>query len=521
MKNILKDFLQELNIPYTRSFVNKLFNEHPHRDNMLGIHQMLDVYGVSTTGVRVERKELEALPFPCIVHVPGGFVVVREVTTSKVTYVWNGKTTESGLSDFQQRRTGNALVLDNWREAAEPDYALHQKGQLLEYVEWGLAILALLFLLISGLYLQEVGKSYLLYLFFGSGWLGLCLSLLLLQKQLFQESTIGDRVCSIFHQSDCNQILFSEKSKIGKYCWSEIGVAFFLVFLFFSAFVSSSLPALSFVSWCAMGYGVWSIYYQGVVARQWCVLCVLVQVVLWMNGVTAAACFISEPLHFSWWLLYQVALFGSAFFVCLVMLHQFTEALSVKKQLMQQTYRYKALKSKKEVFEALLEKSESYEVSSADSSVFLGNPEAPLTVTVLTNPHCNPCARMHARLEKVLKEAHGRIAVQYIFSSFNEELKDSCRFLIAAYQQLEAHEVMHLYSQWYESGKYEVSAFLKKWPNVFTRNPDVEMELKHHEAWRERSGFTATPTLLVNGRILPSEYNVEDLIPIVDLIYPM
>lgn len=94
-----------------------------------------------------------------------------------------------------------------------------------------------------------------------------------------------------------------------------------------------------------------------------------------------------------------------------------------EKQLMQQTYRYKALKSKKEVFEALLEKSESYEVSSADSSVFLGNPEAPLTVTVLTNPHCNPCARMHARLEKVLKEAHGRIAVQYIFSSFNEELR--------------------------------------------------------------------------------------------------
>ena len=34
---------------------------------------------------------------------------------------------------------------------------------------------------------------------------------------------------------------------------------------------------------------------------------------------------------------------------------------------------------------------------------------------------------------------------------------------------------------------------------------------REHKKWKECSGLTATPTILVNGKILPSDYSVEDL----------
>lgn len=32
-----------------------------------------------------------------------------------------------------------------------------------------------------------------------------------------------------------------------------------------------------------------------------------------------------------------------------------------------------------------------------------------------------------------------------------------------------------------------------------------------HAAWREKTSLAATPTVLVNGHVLPAEYELEDL----------
>lgn len=66
MKTILENFLDALDISYTKRFTRNLFEEHPHKNNMYGLKKMLDVYGVNTLGVYVEKKKLSELNFPCI-----------------------------------------------------------------------------------------------------------------------------------------------------------------------------------------------------------------------------------------------------------------------------------------------------------------------------------------------------------------------------------------------------------------------------------------------------------------------
>ena len=53
MKNILESFLDALEVRYTKRYVRRLYEEHPHRGNMYGLKQMLAVYGVRALGVYI------------------------------------------------------------------------------------------------------------------------------------------------------------------------------------------------------------------------------------------------------------------------------------------------------------------------------------------------------------------------------------------------------------------------------------------------------------------------------------
>ena len=46
---------------------------------------------------------------------------------------------------------------------------------------------------------------------------------------------------------------------------------------------------------------------------------------------------------------------------------------------------------------------------------------------------------------------------------------------------------------------------------VDIRVKETEEELEKHWQWRTRTGITATPTILVNGYLLPDGYEIEDL----------
>lgn len=63
-----------------------MFEGHPNKNNMLGLSQMLKVYGMDMIGVRflTEKEDVE-LPIPCIVHINGEFVVATKLAGN--TYI--------------------------------------------------------------------------------------------------------------------------------------------------------------------------------------------------------------------------------------------------------------------------------------------------------------------------------------------------------------------------------------------------------------------------------------------------
>lgn len=516
MKNILEQFLDAIEVPYTRLFAERLYNEHPHRNNMYGLKKMLDVYSVNTVGVRIESKDLSTLNFPCILHTHGDFAIGLDCTDEKITYMLHGKKTEVEHDVFKQTWTGNALVVSETTEAVEPDLKMHEREEILSkaklYSIPALLVLAFFVGLANNVATGGLSLFYFLELLLSI--MGMAVCAMLMQKQLFNESKYGDRVCSLFHHADCNSVLDGPKAKVFGISWSEIGLGFFIANTLLTAILPEHFFFNAVINWIAMLYGVWSIYYQWKVAKNWCVLCVLVQVIIWLFGILSICICMSnaETLSFS---IVGGCYVPITYLIGIMAVNYFASNYSSEKERINTVQRYRALKANTAVAKALIEKQDYYETSLADSRILFGNRDAKMRITILSNPHCNPCARMHERVDKLLDSCGNDICVQYIFSSFNEELEDSSRYLISCYDSANQQSSRERLTKWYAGEKNNHENIVKKYSKQI-HNDDIEKELNRHKEWRRRTNLVATPTILVNGFELPDEYEIEDLTMIVD-----
>ena len=514
MKNILEQFLDEIEVSYTHQFTEKLYNEHPHKYNMYGLKRMLDVYGVKTLGVHSNNADLLSLTYPCILHTHGDFVIGLECKDDSVTYLQHGKKLTLAIDKFKQTWTNNALVVEETTEAIEPDYKTHQWKELISKMKsYSLPFMLILAVLIGIVsHWGNTGIFDLIRIAFSS--VGVLVCILLMEKQLTGESHYGDRVCSLFHHSDCNSVLDGAMAKIFGISWSEVGLGYFMANMLLLSLFPASSSMVAVVSWAAMLYGVWSIYYQWRVAKSWCVLCVLTQVIIWLIGIIAIVSYFYIPFS-----CYGI----DGLLVCIVfaesilLVHQYALVQETEKERVRAVQQYRSFKVNSTVSKVLIGKGEYYETTLDDSSIIFGNPQAETRVTILSNPHCNPCARMHKQVENLLNINSDDICVQYIFSSFNETLEDSSRYLIAMYQNKDQQTAREIYSSWYEKDKNKFKEILEGHAGII-HSGNVEAEMKKHLAWKRRTGFTATPTILVNGNELPREYELEDLAMIVNSI---
>ncbi len=507
MKNILEFFLDALDVRYTSNFANSLYNEHPHKGNMFGLKKMLDVYGVKSVGVRIDTKELTRLNYPCILHIHGDFVIGLHCDEDALTYLQKEKKTTISHDVFNRMWTGNALVVEKTTDAVEPSYKQHKMDERISAVKaYGIPILLAIAVgvgVVSNLHSFGV----LDFVRMALSVAGILVCTMLMEKQLFGESRYGDKVCSLFHYADCNSVLDGPMAKVFGISWSEVGLGYFTANLMLLSLFPESYFFVAVINWAAMTYGIWSVYYQWRIAQNWCVLCVLVQILVWTMGVAALVSCQKVPITYQFNI---VLLAGIVFAISILMVHQYAQYHASEQERVRAVQEYRSLKANSMVGKTLIEQGEFYEVTHDDSSIIFGNPQAKLCVTILSNPHCNPCARMHKQVKELLNVSGNDICIQYIFSAFNKPLEDSSRYLIACYQNHPMNESLCLFDQWYTKDKYDYQRIIKQ--NAAQIHAEsVEEQVSMHERWRQKVALTATPTVLVNGYKLPHEYKLADL----------
>ncbi len=519
-KNLFLQACEELHIPHTQSFTNRTFNEHPYKYTLFGLSRMLEEYGVETCGVRFSDKEaaMNDLKTPFVAQVSGDLALVTRIADDAVTYRWYDHDMHVAREQFLGLWSGVALIVAPDEHSGEPHYAEHRRNQQIYNVKKCGAIGSIAILLGMAIVIRHslfVIHHYSLCIL---NLIGLHLCYLLLLRQLKVASSTADRLCNLLKHSTCTDILDTPASKAAYgISWSEMGSAYFGVNTLVLVFFPRALPVLALFALGAVGYAAWSLWYQRFRAHSWCSLCLLVQAVFILQAITYffyilhSKCNLEGNFHFSLFILH-FSLLALSYLAATLTLHLSLPIISKARQAEQWRSDFRNFKLREEVFEAILSKEKHYDAE-ASSSILFGDPNAPYRLTILTNPYCNPCAAMHARMSGIRLTG---CCVEMVFSSFGEAYDRVCRLMIAAYQQLGAEHAWQLYGEWYAGGKTKRETFFDGLGLDESTNNVLE-EYDLHLAWRKRTGLSVTPALLVNGYCMPKSYNIEDLKALINI----
>ncbi|MEY8489005.1 vitamin K epoxide reductase family protein [uncultured Parabacteroides sp.] len=506
--NILIELLKSLKVKYTSSNAMDLYMGHPHRNNLYGLSEMLTLYGVENIAIRLEdKKQICDIETPFIAHAGNDFVLVKKIYNGVVDYLWHDKNITVNFEQFKEIWSGILLVAEANENSIEPDYLENRKKEIFDSI---LSVL-LYVLLLSGGLLAFINAD----LFYNLKGVVVCLLLvgiyvcfLLLQKQMKIQSNYADKLCSLFKKSDCNNVLESEAAKfLGVFSWSEIGFGYFVSTLLIYLFFPQWIPYSAWIHIFTLPYTLWSVWFQSYRVKQWCPMCLIVMCIFWLvfilNLLSGSLYGLPVISISSLWIF---LLYGVPFLITRQLVSLLAESYSRQKVV----YEMNAIKLNEDVFMSLLKQNQHYEVVRSTSRILFGNVHAENLITVLTNPHCEPCARMHIKIRKLLHQTGGKFCIQYVFSSFKESLNMSNKMLISAFMKEDEEGCKVIYDDWFKDGKNHKEKFFKEYDLQI--NDIVEEEFNNHQNWIKQCKLRATPTVLINGYILPEQYKIEDLI---------
>jgi hypothetical protein len=506
-RNLLLAILKQLNVKHTIAFTYKYFNEHPHKYNLFGLSSMLSDYGIENVGIKIsDKNEIRSIEPPFIAHIGNDFAIVEKIDKDDIWFFEGNKRIKIPLDEFIKMWTGYTLIAEPGETSKEPDYEVHFRKELFSNL---LKIILLFFTLFLFAFAFISNKSYLhpgVVLLLAINSIGAYIGYLLVLKQLHIQSNYADRLCSLFKYNDCNNILESDAAKLfGVIGWSEVGLGYFISNVIILCFLPSFLSYLYLINIFCLPYSFWSIWYQKFKAKQWCPLCLSVMLLLWGIFITGMGFGYIDLSAVNFW---GLIITGSIYIISILTINMLIPVIARSSNVENIQYEINSIKADEDVFMTLLRKQPRYEVNKNMSRILFGNLDANLLITAFSNPHCNPCSKMHKRINELL-EKNENFCVQYIFSSFNEELEISNKYLIGAYFQKNG-QAKDIYDQWFEEGKFNKENFFNKYP-VDINELEVIKEFELHEQWKEKSGIRATPTILVNGYKLPDNFKIEDM----------
>jgi hypothetical protein len=431
-KNILTIILSLLKVKYTKSFSEKLYNEHPDKDSLWGLSKILLKYGIESLGLKLNEKEaLLSLDVPLISVYENQFIVIYKITPNSIYYIYNREKKEKTIENFLIDWTKLVLIIESDENSMEPDYNVHRKEELVRTAE---KVLLLFTCIVSGsiLYIKN--------LFFNSLWvslliiinmLGVYVSYLLLQKQVHIHNRYVDKICHSIKSGNCNSVLNSSAAKLwGIFSWSEIGFTYFIfnIILIFTKFQTWVV----IVNIIALPYSFWSVWYQKFKVKQWCLLCLIVQFLLW------AICIVNlsfHCIHVPTIDLTEILFISCTYIILSLITHIFISKVGDEKINREIAFITNSIKMKNNIFSLLLNEQPYFHVDTSVSKILFGNIQADTLITIVTNPYCRACALMHKKVNELLKRAKDKICIQYIISSFSPSLEFTEKFLIGAYLQ--------------------------------------------------------------------------------------
>ena len=514
MEEILSQYLLHLNIPISKDYCNKLITSHPDYPSLLSLADTMDRLGIEHQIGRIDEDHLDAVSFP--------YIIFTEADQGDLYLVKN----EQELTKLK-----DSSILNYWKGLVlkvEPQDTITDEGnnkkykseQLLKGVSFAVAA-ALMGLSILSV-IQVFSISYVALVL--TVVIGLGIGYVLFGKEVGIKYKAVESFCNTNTRTNCDRILNSETATLfGFFSLSEAAFSYFLfqfaiaVLLFPFVGSNSLMWVLAVSSTLAVPVIIFSIYYQALVAKTWCKLCLGVSAVLIAQLVHFALQFGTGSLSTAD---LQVVPFIAALFVFIPIasfLIVIKSRLLDANEAMNSLATASGVKYNMDVFAHLLMKERRIAPGLfQEKELIIGNKTASVELTMAANLNCYPC---HVAYHKVIQlvnmyPQHVRLSLRLTESRNLISSISASSYLIRYWEhyiygtEQESDKTKLLLSSWYDAEKRK--AIAQTFPLKTEELEKKGSEEKHYD-WMQQAGITHTPTFFVNGYELPKKYNVEDL----------
>ncbi|RFZ84061.1 hypothetical protein DYU05_00010 [Mucilaginibacter terrenus] len=513
---ILTLIAHKLNVLITKQSIELEMLRHPDYPSLLTISDILNVWNISNEAFKVPEFTTKHLKksAPCVIcSKVEGFYLVEEVKSENIIINNGHQRSMISLDELKDKFQNVLLVLNKSKDFEEFDYKTKRQIEILKAIRQPFLVLSsiLIFAIVAFLNISPSSERVaLVFLMLKAA--GLIVSVILLLQSINANNPIIQKLCGTDEKKNCQAILNSRAAKVTSFLtWSEIG------FFYFSSTALTTICGMNnlrLIHFCAFAnivcipYTLYSLFYQWRIAKQWCVLCCAVLVLLWLEFATAL---------WSNSLTLQKLSVEDLTIIFLSILAPIT-FWSFSKHLLQQSMLVKPLKEQlglfkrnTDVFHTLLSTEPAYAILPSEDSIVIGNPHAKNVITMVSNPFCKACSVTHRELEEVV-EKNSTIQLQIVFvpriySRKNDSIVAAHLFSLK-HNCSEALLKSSLFD-WYNQEKKDYKKWAEKYPIQETK--DLDRIVERQREWCGFVGIDTTPTIFFNGRRLSPVYHATDL----------
>jgi uncharacterized membrane protein len=509
--SVLQKAIRYLQIPVTNSTIKESLKSHPDYPTLKSVCDVLNDWKVDNFPLKYQPEELKDVAPPYIVHLKTGggqIAFVTKIEDEIITYYDSFRNRRQVKhKEFYDNCSGAIILLNPDERSSEPEYRKKRQDEIIKHAVLPVIISTfIIFAVVSVLSAFNQNNFYP-----DKTWIvllitkitGTLLSLLLVLHEFDIRNSLTDKLCHLNKSTDCNTILNDTASRIfGWFGWADAGSIYFIssLLVLLQCFKVPDLSLLAIISGLAMPYPMFSVYYQGFVLKKWCPLCLGVQMVLVAEFILLLPQF--SDMHFSF--------NGISIFILTFLTTGIIYSLTImylREMMSNEVHKYKYLSLKKNplVLTALLFNQKYYDIPVTDTSLIFGSKDSPLKITAFLSLNCSHCARAFNKIKDFLK-SEVKIGINVVLVTSDKEILNTLYYLN---KNKKENEAVDLLDRWYSTDLYSRQSFSENYciPDITdiyngVRNDNIKLF--------KECNVIGTPTLFINGYMLPNQYDIDD-----------
>lgn len=497
MTSVLTHYLKANNYSnYIEEFEN-FFLSHPNYPSIYAITDSFDALAIESICVRITKDQFSELPSKFLAIYKNEIVYVKKDIRS--IQIIDSKASKTKLSFESFLNDWNGIIIAIEENEKDSNTSFLEDNYSVIFFSVFVVIMSILY------YQKSIGFQFLnigLYL------IGFIVSLLIINEKLSNSKGTLSKICSFNNKTDCESVIKSNSSYFFKWLdFSDLPILYYSFSILAISIDFNSLKILNALSFLSLPIVLYSIWLQKKKIRKWCVLCLFISFLLisqtaffiYDNSYTVPTQSLLVPLLLS--LILSAPLW---FYI--------KPIIFFNKNLKNDNYELIKFKRNFELFEHFLKPVVSESKLDSFSKIELGNLNSSITLTLIISPSCGHCHTVFNDAIQLLNRHPNKIKLN-IFYNINLQNKKN-EFLSIAVSSMQINKInprsiLEALSDWHIK-RMPLVEWYKKW-KLEAIDQEILIDLERQFEWCLENELNFTPVKMINSKILPDEYQLNDV----------